>query len=261
MNLRHLRLLTPADFHSSHRPARGTMMGRTISPRLRPVRSYIMSRAPWVTGWRYARPSPARRRRLGIEILEDRAVPSVLYDEAVSGDLSNSGGTPTPLTAALGTNSVLGTVGAPTGSQDWLTLHVPTGMQLGSLVLFAYNSTDDQGFIGVQQGTTFVGGTLNPASYLGYAHFGTGAGNNGPPMNLVGADLLPIMGSPATSPGSQGFTPPLAAGDYTFLIQQLGANTTYRFDFNTAVAPAPDLTVVKTHAGDFTQGDADDTYT
>ncbi|HKB04920.1 MAG TPA: cadherin-like domain-containing protein, partial [Gemmataceae bacterium] len=56
-------------------------------------------------------------------------------------------------------------------------------------------------------------------------------------------------------------TPPLAAGDYTFLIQQLGSATTYRFDFNTSDAPAPDLTIAKTHVGDFTQGDADDTYT
>ncbi|HKB05996.1 MAG TPA: hypothetical protein VKD90_27625, partial [Gemmataceae bacterium] len=221
-----------------------------------------MTHAPWATGPQLFRRTFARRcPRLRVEVLEDRAVPSVLYDEAVSGDLSDSQSAPTPLTTALGTNSVLGTVGGATGSQDWLTLHIPTGMQLDSLVLFAYVSADPQGFIGVQQGTTFVGSTFSPESYLGYAHFGTAAANNGPPTNLVGANILPIMADPSSAPGSQGFDPPLAAGDYTFLIQQLGSNTTYRFDFNTSVPLAPDLTIVKTHAGNFTQGDADDTYT
>jgi uncharacterized repeat protein (TIGR01451 family) len=195
-------------------------------------------------------------------VLEDRAVPSVLWDESVNGNLSNSQSTPTPLTAALGTNSVIGTVGGADGTQDWLTLHVPAGMRVDSLVLAAYSSTDAQGFTGVQSGTSFVGSPFTAGSYLGYAHFGTGATNGTlPPTNLVGADLLPIMGSSSTAPGAQGFTPPLAAGDYTFLIQQLGAITTYQFDYDTSAVPAPDLTIAKTHTGDFTQGDADDTYT
>jgi uncharacterized repeat protein (TIGR01451 family) len=195
-------------------------------------------------------------------VLEDRAVPSVLWDESVNGNLSNNQGTPTPLSAALGTNSVIGTVGGADGTQDWLTLHVPAGMRLDSLVLAVYSSTDAQGFTGVQPGTSFVGSPFTAGSYLGYAHFGTGATNGTlPPTNLIGADLLPIMGSATTAPGAQGFTPPLAAGDYTFLIQQLGAITTYQFDYDTNTVPTPDLTIVKTHTGDFTQGDADDTYT
>jgi len=223
-----------------------------------------MSPSRWVPGWKYARPTTNRfaRRipRLRFEVLEDRAVPSVLYDELVSGDLSNSQDTPTPLTADLGTNSVLGTVGGATGTQDWLSLHVPAGMRLDSLVLTAYASTDAQGFIGVQQGTHFVGSPFTAGSYLGYAHFGTGATNNGPATNLVGSDILPIMGNTAFALGAQGFTPPLPASDYTFLIQQLGADTQYQFDYHVSAAPAPDLTVTKAHVGTFSQGDADDTY-
>jgi hypothetical protein len=47
------------------------------------------------------------------------------------------------------------------------------------------------------------------------------------------------MANPADAPGASGFTPPLAAGTYTFLIQQLGASTTYEFDFNATATPEP----------------------
>ena len=52
---------------------------------------------------------PNHRPRL--EVLEDRAVPAILWNEAVDGDLSDNQSVPTPLVAELGTNSVLGTVG------------------------------------------------------------------------------------------------------------------------------------------------------
>jgi hypothetical protein len=40
-----------------------------------------------------------------------------------------------------------------------------------------------------------------------------------------------MMGDTSIAAGSQGFTPPLGSGDYTFLFQQLGNITTYQFDF------------------------------
>jgi uncharacterized repeat protein (TIGR01451 family) len=198
--------------------------------------------------------------RPSVEVLENRLLMSVLYDESISGDLSNSQVSPTPVTLALGTNSVKGTVG--TGdNQDWITVHVPTGMALSMLVLQTYVSSDAQGFIGVQSGTSFVGNAFSASSYLGYAHYGTGATNGSlPPTNLVGADLLPLMGNTSLAAGSQGFTPPLASGDYTFLIQQLGSPTTYQFDFDTTSVGTPDLTIAKSHAGIFQQGDLGDQY-
>ncbi|HEX3149058.1 MAG TPA: hypothetical protein VHR66_13335 [Gemmataceae bacterium] len=205
-----------------------------------------------------------RRRRLTnvrprLDFLEDRAVPSVLYNESVGGDLSNNQAAPTQLTAALGTNSVIGTVVG--GNQDWLTIHVPSGMVFDHLVLAAYSSTDAQGFTGVQAGTSFVGSFNVPGSYLGYAHFGTGATNgNLPPTNLINTDILPIMGNTTLAFGAQGFTPPLSSGDYTFLIQQLGASTSYEFDYHTSTAPQPDLTIDVSHSGNFTQGDPADTF-
>jgi hypothetical protein len=163
-----------------------------------------------------------------------------LYNETASGDLSNNQAAPTPLIAATGVNSVIGTVGG-TDTQDWLALTIPTGTTLSSITLFSYSSTDAQGFMGVQAGSSFVGNPeTTPSAYLGYVHYGTGAMNGAlPPANLVGTDLLPLMGNTSLAAGSQGFTPPLAAGTYTFLIQQLGAPTSYQFDFTLTPVPEP----------------------
>jgi len=93
--------------------------------------------------------------------------------------------------------------------------------------------------MGVQAGSSFIGSAFSASSYLGYAHFGTGATNNGPATNLVGIDLLPVMGNTALAIGSQGFTPPLGNGTYTFLIQQLGNPTAYEFNFNVVAISEP----------------------
>jgi hypothetical protein len=52
-----------------------------------------------------------------------------------------------------------------------------------------------------------------------------------------------------TAAGATGFTPPLSGQSYTFLIQQLGGNTSYQFDFSVSL---------KGHPGDFDlDGDVD----
>jgi hypothetical protein len=162
------------------------------------------------------------------------------WNEGVSGDLSNNQAAPNAFVLVLGANSFIGSVG--TGdTQDWITLNVPAGMVLNGLVNSSYVSADAQGFMGVQSGTSFVGSPFVAGSYLGYVHYGTGATNGAlPPTNLVGTNLLPLMGDNVTiSPGSLGFTAPLAAGNYTFLFQQLGAATAYQFDFNVSAVPEP----------------------
>jgi hypothetical protein len=186
------------------------------------------------------RAAQGRKPRLAFEVLEDRCLPSVIYNQSVSGPLSSNQADPTPLTLGPGTNSVIATVG--TGQiQDWITVHVPSGVSLSSIVLASYQSNDQQGFIGVQKGTAFVGNPETASPYLGYSHFGTGATNGAlPPTNLVGKDILALMANASLAQGSQGFTPPLNSGDYTFLIQQLGASTAYQFDFDTT-ATAPTL--------------------
>jgi hypothetical protein len=164
---------------------------------------------------------------------------TVVWNESSNGDLSNNQAVPTALMLSAGTNSIIGTVGAP-DTADWVALTIPAGLQLSQDVLAAYTSSDAQGFSGFQAGSSFVGNAeTTPSAYLGYAHYGTGATNGGAPTNLIGHDLLALMATPSVAAGAQGFTDPLAAGTYTFLIQQLGAATSYQFDFDLTAAPEP----------------------
>jgi hypothetical protein len=164
---------------------------------------------------------------------------ATLWNETSSGDLSDNQAAPNALALAAGTNSIIGTVGGG-NSQDWVALTVPAGLTLNSLVLAAYQSSDAQGFTGVQAGSSFVGSPFTASSYLGYAHYGTAATNGAlPPANLIGADLLPLMGNNTIATGSTGFSGGLPSGTYTFLIQQLGATTNYQFDYNLVAVPEP----------------------
>ena len=170
---------------------------------------------------------------------------AIIFDEAVSGDLSNNQLAPTALTLTPGLNSVIGTVsGFPPGTdaQDWVSFTIPTGFVMTSYVNSKYGSEDDQGFTGFQVGSSFSGDEFTAGNYAGYAHFGTGATNpdGTPPSSTVGVDLLPLMADPSFAPGAIGFTPPLGAGTYTFLIQQGNDVTTgYQFDMTLRAVPEP----------------------
>ena len=176
------------------------------------------------------------------------AAPAIatIYDEAVSGDLSNDKGAPTALTLTPGSNSVIGTVNGftpGTDPQDWVSFTIPTGFVMTSYINSKYDSTDPQGFTGFHKGSSFSGDEFMAKSYAGYAHFGTGAQNPDgslPPSSTVGVDLLPLMADPSFAPGTSGFTPPLGPGTYTFLIQQGDPFTTgYQFDMNLRSVPEP----------------------
>ena len=137
---------------------------------------------------------------------------------------------PTAVSLTSGSNDVIGSVVGNPSDIDYQTINVPTGDELSPIILESFTSTDQKGFIGIQQGTTFTEpatGT-NVANLLGYTHFGPGAGN-------VGLDILPGMGQGRKA---KDFTGPLASGSYTFWIQQLGALTNY--DFNFVVRPVPE---------------------
>ena len=169
---------------------------------------------------------------------------ATIYNEAVSGDLSNNPAAPTALTLTPGLNSVIGTVnGFPPGTdpQDWVSFTIPTGFVMISYVNSKYDSTDPQGFTGFQFGSSFSGDPFMAGSYAGYAHFGTGATNpdGSPPSSTVGVNLLPLMANPSFAPGTTGFTPPLTAGTYTFLIQQ-GNPVNTGYQFNMVVRPVPE---------------------
>ncbi|HEV3416857.1 MAG TPA: PEP-CTERM sorting domain-containing protein [Pirellulales bacterium] len=175
---------------------------------------------------------------------------AVIYNEGVSGDLSNNQLAPTPLTLSAGSNSITGTVGG-SDNRDWVALTVPAGMKMTSYVNSSYAGTDLQGFTGFRFGSTFPGDPMSAGSYAGYSHFGLGATNgsgangvnNGNALTTVGVDLFSAKYMPnnnasgGTAAGSTGFTPPLGPGTYTFLIQQDGTNISYQFTMN--VVPEP----------------------
>ena len=53
-------------------------------------------------------------------------------------------------------------------------------------------------------------------------------------------ELLPLRANPSFAPGTTGFTRPLAAGTYTFLIQQGDPTTTnYQFEMSVRSVPEP----------------------
>jgi hypothetical protein len=154
----------------------------------------------------------------------------VIYDESVSGDLSNSGLTPTLLTVSLGSNEVLGTTGkdAVTGiiDRDYFTFTVPDGLELAGITLLPGTQTLGklgESFIGLEAGpeVTVATSATTAAGLLGWYHYGA---------SDIGNDILPPMGSAGL--GSTGFTPPLPAGTYSFWVQEASVGTVnYGLDF------------------------------
>jgi len=155
--------------------------------------------------------------------------PASGYDEAVSGDISNNPSDPLDLALAQGETRLSATTG--NGDQEYVTVTVPEGSQLASIVLESY-SPNDVGFVGVQEGSTFTQPLDNSAElseFLGYTLFGTSA---------VGTDILDNIGNGSNGPGfgGQGFEGPLPSGTYTFALQQLGPESDYTLVFNTTEA-------------------------
>ena len=82
-----------------------------------------------------------------------------MLDETVDGDLSNDALNPTPITLALGSNTVNGRVGIShdlvEGDIDFLTFTIEVGQQLGGLFLLS-QSPSDRGFHGINSGNTGI---------------------------------------------------------------------------------------------------------
>lgn len=152
---------------------------------------------------------------------------AVAYNEAVTGDLSNTGLTPTAITFSVGTNDVLGSTGFITEDSTWLDYGrfvVPTGSTLTRIEVLPGTVGAEGGliFFGLQAGPQV---TVNPVTYagqqalLGGSHFEAGD---------VGTTLL-------------GTKLPLAAGTYSFWIQDYDFDVApYALRFTvTAAVPEP----------------------
>jgi hypothetical protein len=161
------------------------------------------------------------------------AYAGVIYNEMLSGDLSNSGLAPTILFVGLGSNQIFGTTGNVGGTdRDYFTFSVPVGQQLaGITVLPGTASGGTVSFIGLQLGTqvTLPTNTATAAGLLGWWHYSSAD---------INTNILPEMAVPAN--GSSGFAPPLSAGSYAFWVQDFSPGTfAYGFDFSVTAVPEP----------------------
>jgi hypothetical protein len=154
----------------------------------------------------------------------------VAYNEAVSGDLSSVGTSPTFVALVAGANQVLGTTGNPgTGTdRDYFTVTVPAGSLLTALTVLSGTSPLGLAFLGVQGGSQVTvsptGGS--PAGLLGWTHYAAAD---------VGVNVLPRVG---TGPGATGFTGALPAGSYAFWVQDFNPGaSTYNLELTVAAVP------------------------
>ena len=167
-------------------------------------------------------------------ILAASAPASTVYNEAVSGDLSNSGLGPTVLPVSVGSNEIIGTTGSGANGidRDYFTINVPAGLQITNLIELAGTHVGGGvSVIAVQSGpqVTVSPNTGTASGLLGWDHYGP---------TSVDLDILPRMG--ISQVGSTGFSAPLPAGAYSFWIQDFNSGTfNYAFDVRLAATPEP----------------------
>lgn len=157
----------------------------------------------------------------------------VAYNEAISGDFSNSGLTPTLVALTGGSNLIFGTTGrvGATIDRDYFTINVPTGLAFASLVELPGTTIGGTlSFLGLQAGNqvTLPGNAATAAGLLGWTHYDS---------SLIGTDLLPLMAIPDT--GSSGFGIPLGPGSYSFWVQELSVGT-FNYGFNVGLVAVPE---------------------
>jgi len=151
------------------------------------------------------------------------------YSESSNGDLSGNRAAPTAFNLTAGGNLLTATT--QSGDIDVVRINVPAGNNLAQLFVRSFTQAgfDSTAFMGIQQGSTFTvdPNIAGPTELLGYAHFSPA---------FVNFDILPGMG---TAFDTIGYTPPLAAGNYTLFLQQLGTPVTYSLDFIVRPVPEP----------------------
>jgi len=165
-----------------------------------------------------------------------RASAGITLSEAAAGDFSNVRFNPTRAFLAAGTNRISGLFGLSpipdVHDLDYVTIRVEADHVLTSFRVTSASVGGAFAFVAIQAGpilTIPADWTSIESPLLGWAHFGNAS---------VGADLLPDMG---VSPGSVGFTAPLAAGEYALWIMELDASEphSYTFELEVAAVPAP----------------------
>jgi PEP-CTERM motif len=153
----------------------------------------------------------------------------VLWNEAVNGDLSGNGLSPTPLGALTNSsNQIFGSTGrfgpsvATDTDRDYFLVSVPSGLTLNEIKVLPDTTAGGPlgiAFIGLEAGPQ-VTVPIQPATaagLLGWFHYG--------PAD-IGNDILQFMSIPNfMGSGNTGFTRPLGPGNYAFWVQDTGLTT------------------------------------
>ena len=145
----------------------------------------------------------------------------VVYDESVSGDLSNNSVAPT----SLGTIEdplllVKGSVQAPADVRDYFTITIPKGVTLDAMRLIDYYDGSNGGFgntgyVMIDDGpTSVIPSSANSSTFLGGSHL------NRVRFSNATVNMLDRMSSQVQ--GGSGFSYPMGSGTYTFNVQQTG---------------------------------------
>ena len=170
-----------------------------------------------------------------------------LYNESVSGDLSNNGLAPTLLAFGMGNNDVFGTTGKSAAGvidRDYFTFTLPEGMFLTGITVLPGTQTLGalgESFIGVESGPEVSVSTAaaTAAGLLGWFHYGSGD---------INENILPMMGTSGL--GSTGFTGFLPAGTYSFWVQEASVGSVnYGLDFTVATPEPATWTMMLTGMG------------
>jgi len=152
------------------------------------------------------------------------AVAAVVYDETISGDFSNSGFSPTPVSVSVGSNQIFGALNGVPGStpdRDYFTVTVPANLVFSSMIVLPTNPPPPTSFIGLQVGNQVTAPPATGAGLLGFKLFSAAD---------FGSNILNDLGSAV----------PLQAGSYAFWVQETNGAPNYGFDLVlTAVTPEP----------------------
>jgi len=174
-----------------------------------------------------------------------------IFEGRVAGTYTNTPGGPTSSEKCLNeTNPAI-------NCADYIKINIPSGFVISRINLDYYDSTDDRAFIGFQSGAQFITATgFVGTDLLAYNHFGwrglcattygplrlpaAGAANNctngtnTDPVSTPGTtNLFTQLNSGSPVPGT------LGSGDYTFWIQQISGDSSYKFTVQSTPTPAP----------------------
>ena len=138
---------------------------------------------------------------------------AIVHDGPISGDGLN----PTAITVAAGVNTINSSV-STFPDVGYFTIAVPADHQLDAINLTAHTNGDLTSWFAAMSGVQFTENStdtseIDVGNMLGQSHIGSG--------NALPYNVMPSMG----------LNTPLAAGDYSFRIQNWGSGIDFTLDY------------------------------